>query len=137
MFEKDILDLGRCDVLAAPDDGVIGASFHEQVAVLVHPPAIAGGEPSVVIEHASRTEVFAGYLLATRMDVAGGADRQRPMRSADLDLDAGKESTGRTETGACARIALQCGAVVFGTEDGDGGAGLRQAVGVDEFDAGK
>ena len=49
VFEKYILDLGRRDVLAATDDGVVGAPLDEQVAVVVDPPrSRVASQPSVV-----------------------------------------------------------------------------------------
>ena len=60
-----------------------------------------------------------------------------PPGGTDLDFDAGQEPTGRTESGARDGVAEQRGAVVVGAEDSDGGAGLRQAVGIDEIDAGE
>ena len=46
--DEHVLDLGRGDVLPAPDDGVVGPTLDEQVAVLVEAAPVAGGEPAVV-----------------------------------------------------------------------------------------
>jgi hypothetical protein len=86
------------------------------------------------LESAADAAVLAGHLWTAHVNVAGGADGQRAAWSTDLGFDAGKESTRRAESGACDRIAEQRGAVVVGTEDSNGGARLRQAIGIDEVD---
>ena len=46
MFDEDVLDLGRSDVLTAADDGVVGSPTDEQVAVGVEVGDILGREPA-------------------------------------------------------------------------------------------
>ena len=54
VLEQDVLDLGGGDVLAAADDRVVGAALDEQVALVVEPAAVAGGEPAVGVERRRR-----------------------------------------------------------------------------------
>jgi hypothetical protein len=51
--EQGVLDLGGSDVLAAADDGVVGAALDEQVAVGIEPATvpglIAGGRSGAIV----------------------------------------------------------------------------------------
>ena len=50
MLPDDVLDLGGRDVLAAADDGVIGATADEEVALVVEVGDVLGGEPAMLVE---------------------------------------------------------------------------------------
>jgi MFS family permease len=88
--EEHVLDLGRGDVLAAPDDGVVGAALDEQVAAGVQPAAVPGGEPAARVQPAA-TAVLTGDLVAAHEDETGLPRRgQQALLGADLELDTGQ-----------------------------------------------
>jgi len=47
MLEQQVLDLLRAEVLAAPQDHVLGAARDPQVALLVGHREVAGAKPAV------------------------------------------------------------------------------------------
>ena len=64
MAYEHVLDLGRRDVLAAADDGVVAATLHEHVAVGVGGAAVAGGEPALGVDARALPDVGAAHLRA-------------------------------------------------------------------------
>ncbi|MEX5636468.1 hypothetical protein [Parafrankia sp. FMc2] len=50
MADEHVLDLGRRDVLAAPNDGVVRAPGDEQVALVVEPGLVTSVEPAVAVQ---------------------------------------------------------------------------------------
>ena len=139
MLEQGVLDLGGCDVLAAPDDGVVGAALAEQVALDVEPAPVAGVQPAVVVGLGVGTDVLAADLVAADLDLAGLVGAHGVARVADdADLDARHRLPDRRqavlEQGL---VAVEREPVVVGTEDRDGAARLGEPVGVDEVDLGE
>ena len=82
VLEQRVLDLGGADVLAAADDGVVGAALAEEVALDVEPAAVAGVEPAVGVDLRVGADVLAAHLVAADQDLAGlvGAERRRRAR---------------------------------------------------------
>ena len=134
--DQDVLDLGRGDVLAAADDRVVGPTLDEEVAVVVDPAAVLGGEPALVVDDRALV-VLAGDLLAAQEHEADLADREGLVDLvADLDLDAGQDLADRPEAHGD-RVAGEGGGVVVGPEHGDRRGGLGEPVGVHEADVGE
>jgi len=65
VFDQHVLEFGRCDVLAAADDGVVGPTADEQKPLLVNGGHILGREPALFVEDRTDAGVFARNLLAT------------------------------------------------------------------------
>ena len=139
VLEQRVLDLGGADVLAAADDGVVGATLAEHVALDVEPAAVAGVEPAVGVDLRVGAHVLAAHLVALDQDLARLVGAERVARLVDdAELDARHRLAHRPEAGGEERlVAVEREAVVVGSEDGDGAAGLGEAVGVDEVDLGE
>src|SRR5205814_9194565 len=105
-------DLGGGEVLAAPDDHVVGASDHEQVAGLVDETEISGVEPTGVVALRRIREVLAGDLLAAHEDLARLAGRRDPAGVVDAQLDPGQRPAGRLEATPDRRVAALEGVAV-------------------------
>ena len=137
MTHEDIFNLGRGDVLAAADDGVISPALDEEVVIGIDPPAIAGGEPAGLVDNTAGV-VLTGDLLAAQEHQTGFTDGQHSaILIAHLDLDAGKHLAHRTETDLGHRITLEGRGMILGAEQGDGGGGFGEAIGVHEAGAGE
>ena len=139
VLEQHLLDLGRRDVLAAPDDRVVAATLDEEVAVVVDPAAVAGGEPALGVERRGDAGVLPRHLLAPNPDLtrsrppASAARRRgsRSRRSAAPGPPRTRRVDGRPDRRRWAS------AMVVGAEHGDGRARLGQPVGVGEVDLGQ
>jgi len=105
----------------AADDGVVGATFAEQVAVDVDPAAVAAVKPAVGVDLRIGADVVAADLLASDEDFAGFIGCHLVAFDVDdADLDAG---TGRpTDASGLERgsIAVEREAVIVGAEERDG-----------------
>ena len=138
MLEQRVLDLGGADVLAAADDRVVGAALAEEVALDVDPAAVAGVEPAVGVDLGVGAHVAAAHLVAADEDLAGLVGLERvAVGVGDADLDAGHRAADRLEPVLEQRlVAVEAEAVVVGAEEGDGAAGLGEAVRVHEVGLG-
>ena len=101
VLEQGVLDLGGRDVLAAADDGVVGAALAEQVALDVEPAAVAGVQPAVGVGLGVGADVLAADLVAADLDLAGlvGAEVVAAVVD-DADLDAGQRLADRRQAGS-------------------------------------
>ena len=138
VLEQRVLDLGGPDVLAAADDGVVGAALAEQVALDVDPAAVAGVEPAVGVDLRLGADVGAAHLVAADQDLAGhlGVELGAAVVD-DADLDAGDGLADRREALLEHRlVAVEREAVVVGPEERDGAARLGEPVGVHEVGLG-
>ena len=135
VLEEDVLDLARGQVLAAPDDHVVEPSLHEQVALRVDPPGVAGVEPPVV-DGVGAAEVLAGDLVAAHPDLARLAVGHRPaLGVTDRHLDPGQDAPDGSEP--CPHVGLVAAEgrpVIIGAEHGDGARGLGEPVGVHQVE---
>ena len=125
MPAKEFLDLLRIDVLAAPDDHILEASFHPAIAPFVHRAEIAGVQPAVGIDRLScllwHLEVARHHLIAAHAQLSDGAGRDDGScrRLDDLDLGVGQ----RLADGLC--LVLRC---IRGLGLGDDPAGFGLPV---------
>ena len=134
MLQQHFLDLRGRDVLAPADDRVVAASLDEQVVVLVEEAAVARREPALVVHRTLAARVLAGDLFAAHEDLAGDTGTLDHVAElvADLHLHGGQDLADRREPPYRHWIAVCRGPVVIGSEHGDRGAGLGEAVGVGE-----
>src|SRR3984957_187575 len=98
MLDEHVLDLGRGDVLPAPDDRVVGAAADEQVAALVKHRNVFGGEPAVGVEDGADIAVASRHLLAAHEQLTALArPEDGAVRASDLDLDSGYRLSDRSQ----------------------------------------
>src|SRR6266571_1043426 len=130
--EQDVLDLGGGDVLAPPDDGVVGAPLDEQVALGVEPSPVPGGEPALRVQGAAAAVLAGDLHSAHEYQAALTGGGPRAVLRSDLDLDSRQHPAHRPEPVPHRGIARgQRGPVVLRRQDRDRGGRLRQPVGVD------
>ena len=91
MGQQHLFDLARVDVGAAADDQVLGAVEQRQVAVVVQPANVAGGQPAAT-DGAGRglgvAPVASHDQFAAHTDLAHFADRQSlPLRITHRQFD--------------------------------------------------
>ena len=95
MPHEHLFDLGRCNVLAASDDRVVGAALNEQVPVFVDPSGIAGREPSVFVARRPPVGVATRNLVASDPDLTVRVGRNRMAAFPDLYLDTRQDPSHR------------------------------------------
>src|ERR1700686_4958837 len=74
MFVKDVLDLGRVDVLASTDDHVLQTVADSQESIRIHPTEVTGMKPAFRIDCLGRrlgvAPVTAHHVGSTRENLA-------------------------------------------------------------------
>uniref|UniRef100_A0A0N4Z3R4 Transcriptional regulator n=1 Tax=Parastrongyloides trichosuri TaxID=131310 RepID=A0A0N4Z3R4_PARTI len=129
---QGVLDLDRIDVLGPGYDHVLQPVGDVDIAVLVHPPRVAGVQPAVAHD-------FGGFFRAVPValhDVVATADDLADLSARDLVSgfvnDADFKARRHLAAGAQARVVVGA-LVVLGRQHGDGGHfGLAEAL--DEAD---
>jgi len=92
---QDILDLGRGDILPAPDDRVVGAALDEQVALVIEPATVTRREqPSASSMLPSPTYSPETWAPRTQTSPATFRPQHLAVLAADRQLDAGHCLTG-------------------------------------------
>ncbi len=134
VVDQHVLDLGRRDVLAPADDGVVRPALDEQVPAGVKAGPVPGGKPAVGVEDGSQPQVLPGDLAAAHPQLADFAGTGgRAGRVADLALHPGNETTRGGQPGRHRRVGRQeCRTVIIWAEDRDRRTRLGEPVGVDE-----
>ena len=134
MTQQYLLDVGRGNILSALDDDVIDPAGDEQIAVVVQPASVVGGEPPFLGEPCCQAPVFAGDLVAPHPDLAGTAGRQLcSVVVADGHLHRGQGPTDRGEPATDRRVSGGYRlSMLVGTQQGHCGTGLGEPVGVHE-----
>ena len=119
MAEQHVLDLGRGDVLAAPDDRVIGPALDEQVTLLVQPPGVSGGEPAGGVGGGRSAGIRARHLLTADPDISGRPRLpRRPPLVSNLHLHSWQQLADRAQPARYLRvIRVKCCPVVVGAPD--------------------
>src|SRR5262249_44353684 len=121
VLHKHILDFGGRDVLAAADDGVVGAPGDEQIAIVIERGDILRRKPPVFVEHRTDLGVFPGNLLATDEQLAGlTRAKHRAAVTPDLNLDARYRLAHRAEPSLDRLVGRAVrGAMIVGRQNRD------------------
>ena len=102
MAQRDVLDVGGIDIVAAADDHVLGAARDVDLAVLADAPEVAAAQPAFMESRADllRVEITGEHLRSTRENFSA-------RRGAAMNLAVGEHGDFRERDGTSDR-AWRC-----------------------------